>query len=185
MSAPLNLASRPFRNTRLPRLLLVLAWLVVLALTGLQAVLVWRLQPGQTAPQWREVQRLETQLASLAERERRARSEVDKDTLKRWLALQELVDRRAFSWSRLFVVLEELAPPGVRFLSLAPNLQEGYLRLELEAEARSQAEALELVRVLEARPEFEQVFPLNIDEAPAGRRMRCTMRYEPVPEEQP
>ncbi len=183
MSAPLNLASRPFRNTRLPRLLLGLAWLAVLALTGLQAVLVWRLLPTHTAPQWREARKLEAQLAAMAERDKLARSDVDKDTLKRWAALQELVDRRAFSWSRLFVVLEELAPPGVRVLSLAPHAHNGILRLEMEAEARSQAEALLLLSALEGRPEFDQVYPLSIDESPAGRRLRCTMLYQPPEEE--
>jgi len=183
VSAPLNLASRPFRNTRLPRLLLGLAWLGVLALTVLQAVLVWRLLPAHTEPQWREARRLESQLATMAQRDKLARTEVDKDTLERWSALQELVDRRAFSWSRLFVVLEELAPPGVRVLSLAPRVQGGSVKLELEAEARSQPEALELLRALEARPEFEQVYPLSMDESAGGRRLRCTMLYQQATEE--
>lgn len=185
MSAPLNLASRPFRNTRLPRLLLGLSWLGLAALTALQALLVYRLLPAQTEPRWREARRLETQLATLAEREQRSRTNVPSATLKRWAALREIVDRRAFSWSRLLQVLEEATPPGVRYLSLAPQPQEDGLGLEFEAEARSQADVLELVRALEARPEFEQVYPRSIEEAPGGRRVRCSMRYRPSGEEQP
>ncbi len=185
MSAPLNLASRPFRNTRLPRLLLGLAWLALVALTVLQGVLVYRLLPAQTEPRWREARRLESQLATLAEREQRSRTNVPAATIKRWAALREIVDRRAFSWSRLLQVLEEATPPGVRYLSLAPQPQDDGLGLEFEAEARTQADVLELVRALEARPEFEQVYPRNIDEAPGGRRVRCSMRYRPSGEDQP
>lgn len=185
MSAPLNLATRPFRNTRLPRLLLGLAWLGLVALTVLQAVLVHRLLPAQTEPRWREARRLETQLAALAEREQRSRTTVPAATLKRWAALREIVDQRAFSWTRLLLVLEETTPPGVRFLSLAPRPKEDGLGLEVEAEARTQADVLELVRVLEARPEFEQVYPRSIEESPSGRRVRFSLRYHAADEEQP
>ncbi len=185
MTAPLNLASRPFRNTRLPRLLLGLAWTVLLTLTAVQAVLIWRLLPSQTEPSWREARRLESQLATLAQREQRSRVEVPTATLKRWAALRELVDRRAFSWTRLLLVLEETTPPGVRLLSLSPQTREAGMGLEIEADARTQADVLQLVRLLEERPEFEQVYPLSIEESPAGRRVRCTMRYEPVAGGQP
>jgi len=63
-----------------------------------------------------------------------------------WTLLKELVDRRTFSWTSLFSVLEQTLPPSVRLLTITPRLDKGVLRLELTAATRSYEAGYELMR---------------------------------------
>jgi Tfp pilus assembly protein PilN len=177
----LNLATRPFRNERLPGLLLLLGFTLAGALTVKHALAVRELLPGRTSGLAREVAALEaeqTQLRSEAARLRRPPPEPG--TVAQWGLLRELVDRRAFSWSGLFSVLEEVLPPGVRLVSIAPKIEKGVRVLDLTAVARSNEDALELIRVLEDRPEFEDVLP-RTRTGESENEFRYTMIYHPRP----
>src|SRR6185295_11383405 len=99
----LNLATRPFRNERLPALLLALAFTVAGAVTLKHALMVRRLMPGRTSGLARQVDDLEAERARLGSEVARLRApRPEPAVLGRWTRLTELVDRRAFSWSRLF-----------------------------------------------------------------------------------
>jgi hypothetical protein len=66
----------------------------------------------------------------------------------------------------------------VRLLSIAPRVDKGEVTLELNAAARSYERGLELIRMLEDRPEFSNVYPVSRGDEEESR-FSYTMRYEP------
>lgn len=182
MSTPaLNLASRPFRNERLPALLVALGFTVAGAVTVKHALAVRELLPGRTSGLAQDVARLESEQARLREEAGRLRGpRPEPGKIAQWALLKDLVDRRAFSWSGLFAVLEEVLPPGVRLVSITPKIERGERLLDLTAVARSNEDALELIRVLEDRPEFEDVLP-RTRSGESENEFRYTMIYHPRP----
>jgi Tfp pilus assembly protein PilN len=183
---PLNLATRPFRNRRLPRLLLGLSALAVAALTAWQAGAVRGLLPDRTSAVHAEEARLQQALRELrAEAARLAAAEKpDKASLGHWKALADLVDRRLLSWTRLLERLEAALPEGVRLLRISPAFDGGGVRLDVEAEARTTQEALDFIQWLEDRPEFAHVYPASRDgEEPVT--LSLSMWYLPAPAEGP
>jgi Tfp pilus assembly protein PilN len=174
---PLNLASQPFRNERLPVLALVAAGLAVLALTVQHALLLRELLPGRTSAARREVAALEAKsviLRSEARSPRVPRPESAKVT--EWGLIKDLVDRRAFSWTLLFGQLESVLPDGVHLVSIAPNARKGELLLDVAAVTRSPEDAREFVRRLEGREEFDDVY---LREEGERGDVRFTMKYRP------
>ncbi len=184
MRRPHNLAARPFRNETLPALLLGLGWLVLVAGTVGHGFALARLLPASTSARHLEVDELETRLARLETRAASFKRDVPAATLSEWLFIKDMVDRRAFSWTRLLRNLEEVLPEGVRVIALAPDVDHNVLLLKLEAHVRAPEDGLELVRRLEQRPEFDHVDPLSTGEIQggAGRLLRLRMAYLPQPE---
>lgn len=180
---PYNLASRPFRNETLPALLLGLGFVLLLAGSAVHAVALWRLLPANTSARYREVDELEARLLRLETRAATLKRDVPAATLSEWLFVKDLVDRRAFSWTRLLRDLEEVMPEGVRVVALAPDADDDEIELKLDAHVRTPEDGLELVRRLEARPEFDHVDPLSTAEMQSGGRLlRLRMAYQPLPE---
>jgi hypothetical protein len=178
----LNLAGRPFRNERLPRLLFSLGLLALGAASVEHAIVLRRLLPDRTSALHAEAAALEGEVAALRADGSALRGPgPDRLTLERWSTLKELVDRRTFAWTELMARLESVLPRGVRLVAIQPKWERGELKLELEALARSADEGFGLVKALEDRPEFEEVYPLSKDERQDGSevRFRYAMRYKP------
>ena len=174
---PLNLASEPFRNERLPALLLAAAALGVLALTVEHAVVLRELLPGRTSAARQEATALEAESARLrAEARSQRAAKPEPARMAEWGQIKDLVDRRAFSWTLLFAHLESVLPDGVRLVSVAPSVRKGELLLDVTAVARSPEEAREFVRRLEGREQFDDVYLM--EEGESGE-VRFTMRYRP------
>ncbi|HVR69561.1 MAG TPA: hypothetical protein VMT87_01840 [Vicinamibacteria bacterium] len=175
----LNLASQPFRNETLPGVLLVLGALLLAGLTVQHALTLRRLLPDRTSVAHREAAALEAEAARLREESRALRvAQPEASVLAQWVLLKNLVDQRAFSWTGLFGVLEQSLPPGVRLLSITPEVEKGVMRLSLTAVARSYEQGIDLIRILEERPEFADVLPVTRD-AEVESRFRYRMRYVP------
>jgi type IV pilus assembly protein PilN len=180
VNGPLNLASRPFRNERLPRLLLGAAWVAVLALTAIHALLVRELLPERTSARHVEAQQLEDMLRTTAARVAASKADVSLENLKLWSALKAIVDGRTFSWTLLLGDLEQVVPPGIRIASLNPQQKDGRTLLKLEALVRKPEESLDFLHALELRPQFSLVYPLNVSEDNLGlRHVNYSMLYEP------
>ena len=100
---PLNFASQPFRNERLPVLLFGAASAVLLAATVHHALVVRALLPARTSKLHQEVAGLEGELDRLrAEGRTLTAPKLDKQAIEEWVVLKDLVDRRTFSWTGLF-----------------------------------------------------------------------------------
>lgn len=182
---PLNLASQPFRGERLPSLLLGLLGLALLGVTIEHALVLRRLLPGRTSALWREVAALEGESRALrAEAASLRVTKPDPAALAHWQTLKELVDRKMFSWTGLFSVLEEALPDSIRLVSIVPNVQKGEVSLDLEAVARSNEDGLDFIRTLEERDEFAEVVPLSRS-GEGGTQFRYTMKYLPPPAPSP
>ena len=180
MKSPLNLATNPARNERAPALAVGVAVALLLVLTVKQVLVVSRLASTAATTLDAEVAGLEKEIAGLREREvalRGARNEPT--TLARWTLLKDLVDGRAFSWTGLLARLEATIPAEVRLVAISPEAKHGHVELGLDAVARSAGQAVAFVKALEDRPEFEDVFVLQIDEDKDGARCRYKMTYFP------
>jgi Tfp pilus assembly protein PilN len=177
---PYNLASRPFRNETLPALLLAAGWVLLLAGSLVHALAVRRLLPASTSARHQEVADLERRLARLDTRAESFRLDVPEATLLDWSFVKDLVDRRAFSWTRLLYDLGRALPPGVRVMSVAPDAEDDRLIVELSAFLRAPQDGLDMVRRLEDSDEFSDVTPLSTSEMGDGREMRLRMRYAPA-----
>jgi Tfp pilus assembly protein PilN len=178
---PLNFASQPFRNERLPALLFGVAAVVLVAVTVRHALVLRALLPARTSKLHREVAALETELDRLrAEGRSLAAPQPDKQALAEWSVLKDLVDRRTFSWTGLFARLEQVLPREVRLVSIAPDVKNGQVVLDIVAVARPSQVGLSLVGLLEQRAEFEDVYPVRVSERDGGEaEFNYTMRYLP------
>jgi hypothetical protein len=128
----------------------------------------------------------ERELTSL-QKERRELElpEPTKEEVKRWSALEALIDRRTLSWTRLLSVLEGVVPPDVRLTTIMPRPTGDGFEIDVAAMARTDEAALSFLQQLEAHPEIDQVLPNGITEAPNGSELRCSLRYRPAPDAAP
>lgn len=120
-----NLSTRPFYNERLVRVVLGLITLVVVGLTGYNVVRIVALRSqgadarGQADAATREADRLRGEA-------QRIRQTINREQLA---AVQtaareanELIDRRAFSWTELFNRFEGTLPADVRIAAVTPQI---------------------------------------------------------------
>lgn len=181
MSLDLNLASRPFRNRRLPRFAAAALALAALLLTALHGLMLSRLHAAPARQRQAEVAALEAELRELrAAQSRLALPEVSRATAARWEAVREVVDRRAFSWTLLLSRLEAALPRDVRLVSVAPSAAEGRLFVQVSAEAETIEAGFALVARLEECPEFADVRPSSIVDGDQGQvEMQYRLQYLP------
>ncbi len=113
MSTKLNLSSSPFRNRVLP-------WTVtgVVALASIVALLFIAQATFQTNKQAEaaegEVAALRKEMAALNQKAREIESSLTPEQKRTLKSAHTLVDRKRFSWSRLFTDLEAALPGSVR-----------------------------------------------------------------------
>jgi Tfp pilus assembly protein PilN len=180
MMGPLNLATRPFRNERLPTLLLWAALAVLLGLSVKHGLVVGELLSTRSVVLEHEVRALDAEAEALrSERAKQNAPSPEPATVRQWALVSSLVDRRAFSWTDLLARLEEVLPPGVHLVSIAPTIQKGKVALEFDAVARTPEEALDLVKALQARKDFAEVFPTGLDRGKEGTELGISLRYIP------
>lgn len=118
MSAKLNLASKPFRNRALP-------WTITALITILSFVaLVWIAQStfrtnAQLAAIQRENSELQQENNTISARQKAVETALTPEQKKDLKYAHGLVDRKKFSWARLFADLEASLPGGVRVTRIA------------------------------------------------------------------
>lgn len=178
-----NLATRPFRNERLPAVLMVLALVVLLGLSVKHALVLRGLLPSRTAVVEGEVRALEQELRELqSEALTLPRPTPETRLVSEWQALRGLVDRRAFSWTRLLSRLEDVLPVGVKISSVAPTVKDGRITVEITAVGRTITDGFGFMKVLEATPDFEDVVPSSVGDTVDGDggEIHYRMKYTPA-----
>jgi Tfp pilus assembly protein PilN len=111
--ARLNLASDPFRNRALPWTVAVVVSAV--SLLALAYVLSeYRRASAETALADRQVRELNARRAELDRQAAEIKQTIPPEQQETLKAAHSLVDLKSFSWSRLFVDLEEVLPSSVR-----------------------------------------------------------------------
>ncbi len=141
MRIPVNLAREPFRRDR-P--MLIGSALAALALLGTLGFLISTIMAENRQSQDARVAlaRVNTQLANVqreqAKLDAAMRLPGNEIVLDRSVFINELIKRKAISWTRIFADLEKVLPPNVRILAVRPavNAQDQvFLDLSLAADA--------------------------------------------------
>jgi Tfp pilus assembly protein PilN len=185
MRGPLNLATRPVRNERLPALVFVIAALAMFLVTVQHAFIVYHLMPGRSKALREEVTALRKESEQLdLEKARLARLPSTPQLRTEWSVIRNLVDRRTFWWSKLFEVLEKALPFEVRLVSVTPRTKEGKYHLDMVVRARSVEDGFAFVKELERRDEFEEVVASGVSRIASVSgstnnevEVQLTMRY--------
>lgn len=135
-----NLSTRPFYNERAVRAGIAVAALLTSALTVFNVAEILSLR-GRNAELVARAEAAETKAAELRTQARGVeqalnRAEVDAVQAAAREANQ-LIDRRAFSWTTLFNQFEETLPPDVRIVAVAPQVdRDGRMLVAVTAIAR-------------------------------------------------
>ena len=159
MRAELNLASRPFKRTRLFWLLAGVSGAFLVFAAG--ALLAVYFQEHELPPELvaREEQ-LKVQLRVLNGEESRLRSMLQDPAnsivLERSLFLNQLLQRKGISWTRTFADLEVVLPPRVQVMQIRPEVTlESMVHLDMQVGAETPADFIEFLKALEQSDIFE------------------------------
>jgi hypothetical protein len=160
MRLEINLASQPYEDARQFWIRwgsgVALVAILTLALLAETVVgLVYAHKDQQTIDHYKTL---------IAEREReRANAEAvlnrpeNRATRDRSRFLNQLIERKAFSWTQVFEDLEKIMPARLHVISIRPELDEqNELQIKLTVAGESRDRALELVRHMEESPRFRQ-----------------------------
>lgn len=98
----------------------------------------------------------------------------NRSTRDRSQFLNELFQRKSFSWTRVFEDLEQVMPPHLHVVSINPAMSpDDQLELKLDVAGESRDRALELVRNMENSRHFRQThISQEINAATSGDNVR-------------
>lgn len=160
MRITINLASQPFEDAQR----FVRQWTLTLGLVGLLTLVlvvgaVLRLRSWSVEE--RRIHDLQAQLAQgdreIGQAEAFLNRPENRDTRDKSLILNDLIARKAFSWTEVFSDLERIMPPRLHVVSIRPELTpDNQLALRMMVAGESRERALELVRHMEQSPRFRQ-----------------------------
>ena len=170
MRLDLNLATRPYEDAgefwvRWGAAVGVLA-LLTLALVG------WTVRGWMDAGRDRQaIAQLESQIHERDTERASAQAFLEmaanRSTRDQSQFLNGLIQRKAFSWTRVFEDLERVMPKSLHVVSLRPEINEqGQLALEMKVVGATRAPAVELVQRMETSKHFQG--PALVAESLAG-----------------
>lgn len=173
MRTSINLASRPFVDYRGFLLTAGILGLVALGFTVfllVAGISTWR----ETSTTQGRLRALENRSAQLAAEQRELETEMRApgtfEQLEQVHFVNQLIQRKAFSWTQLFFDLQERLPAQVRVLALSPSLREdGKVLVEMRLGAASQGALIECLQSLEQGQKFRDVALHTQGEGRAGR----------------
>jgi len=129
--------------------------ILTLALLGL-AVRGW-INAGRDR---HDIAQLQQQIAELDNERAQAQAFLDlaanRSTRDQSQFLNGLIQRKAFSWTRVFEDLERVMPPNLHVVSLRPELNEqNQMQLDMRVAGDTRAAAVELVHRMEGSKHFQ------------------------------
>lgn len=160
MRLDINLASQPYEDARQ----FWLRWGTAVGAVGLLTLLLLALD----ATNWIDARRDRSAMSQARDLiakcdDRRANAErvlnlpQNRTTRDESQFLNELIERKAFSWTRVLENLESVMPPRVHVVSISPHLDEdNQLALKMTIAGDSRDRAIELARRMEASRRFAQ-----------------------------
>ena len=163
MKTHFNLASSPLENNR--RFIAGAAALGTIAVAALFFLSVHAVQARRTNGAIRAaISRLQDQIrASQREQERLRVALKDPKTVEvmnRAQFLNNLIEQRTFPWTRMFADLEQILPPGVRVVSISPQMDKaGRVKVVLVVSAVNDEQKMKFVRSMVSSAAFSNVRP--------------------------
>jgi type IV pilus assembly protein PilN len=168
MRLDINLATRPYEDARE-------FWTRWGLGVGLLAVLTVFLL-GWTVKAWTEagrdrqdIARLEAEIGERDSERAKAQAFLDlasnRSTRDQSQFLNGLIQRKAFSWTRVFEDLEQVMPQNLHVVSLRPELSdENQMKLEMKVVGDSRSAAIDLVHRMEGSKHFRDAQLLSESE---------------------
>jgi len=159
MRLDINLATRPYEDARQ----FWMRWGLGVGALGLATVVLiafaihgW-IEAGHDR---RTIRGLQRQIAERDDERARAQSylnlEMNRSTRDESQFLNSLIQRKAFSWTRVFEDLEKVMPPSLHVVSLKPALNDGdQLELEMKVAGENRAAVVDLVHRMEGSSHFQ------------------------------
>lgn len=160
-----NLSTRPFYNVRAVQALLGLLAIVVVAVTLFNVVAIIRLTASQRTLGASAAQ-AEDEAARLRAEAVRIRAQINPQELAvvadAAREANDIIDRRAFSWTELFSQFEATLPPDVRITAIRPRLdKQGNFVVAVGVEARRAEDLDEFIEALENTGSFHNVLSIQ------------------------
>jgi Tfp pilus assembly protein PilN len=160
MKLRLNLSTTPLDNKR-PFLAaagaLAAVGLLTFALLGHAAYTSWRSSRALRA----EISQWESEIR--INREKQAALDTyfqtagARQVLDRAAFLNSLIGQRSFPWTKIFMDLEQILPPGVRVVNISPKLDNGRALVELTVGAESDESKIKFLQNLEKSKVFSDI----------------------------
>lgn len=156
-----NLSTRPFYNTRIVRVGLIVVAVIAAGLTMFNAAELWRLQSANTQ-QSQVMAQNETEARDLRRKAQAVQQSIDRSQLSRVDAAAReanaLIDRRAFSWTALLNQFQATLPPSVRIMSVQPQVDDtGRMLVAIRVLSRQQEDRDTFIEALEKSGVFREV----------------------------
>jgi Tfp pilus assembly protein PilN len=157
-----NLSTRPFYNERVLLVVLALAAAAVLVLTAFNVDRLVDLS-RQSTELGRRTAADQQAAGDLLRRAEAIRAGIDRDELERVRAAareaNDLIDRRTFSWTEFFNLIETTLPPDVMLTAVRPQIHEGAVSVSMTVVGRSTADLDAFMEQLEKTGAFSDVLP--------------------------
>jgi Tfp pilus assembly protein PilN len=165
MRLDINLASQPYEDARQFWLrwgsALAIAAVITLGLV-IVAALGWKDASKDRlimANQHREIDELDRKRAQAEKTLNLPENRATRDASQ---LLNELIERKAFSWTRVFEDMEKVMPPRVHLVSISPELDpDNQLSLKMVVAGNSRDRAIELTHRMEDSHRFAQTNVLS------------------------
>ena len=199
----INLASRPFYNTRLYLVAFTASVALLLIMTILNLVTLFQ---GQAA--WKRFGEdqagLQSQLRSLDHDVLTLQRELQRRDLTAVSAQSKFANvaivHRMFSWTLMFNRLEQIMPPTVKLRSLRPRVDENGIHFRVIGTSKDASAFADFEEALLEAPLFSEVYPQSESVAASGKGIDFSLSFrylasadsqvgaatvEQAPEEQP
>lgn len=181
----LNLASRPWQNTRPFWITVAVASVLILVLlvNNVQAAWTYYMETEETRAAISDIQTRATAEKQAAARLQEQIDGLDRnDLMRRVDFVNRQIAERAFSWSQLLDHLERVIPDDVRLTSLRPSIEEnGRIQLALNCKAKNQHAYVDTIRQITADPYFHNPYPLSESTKDGEVSFTLQVTYRPDP----
>jgi Tfp pilus assembly protein PilN len=159
MRLDINLATRPYEDARE----FWGRWGLGVGVLGVLTLLLL----GLTVSGWRkagkdrqDIAQLEAQIAERDNERAKAQAYLDmaanRSTRDQSQFVNGLIQRKSFSWTRVFEDLEQVMPPNLHVVSLRPELNEqNQMELDMRVAGDNRSAAIELVHRMEGSRHFQ------------------------------
>ena len=172
MRLDINLATRPYEDARefWARWGLGVGLLGVLTLV----LLSWTVRGWSNAGRDRhDIAQLQEQIAERDRERAQAQAFLDmaanRSTRDQSQFLNGLIQRKAFSWTRVFEDLERVMPPNLHVVSLRPELNDqNQMELEMKVAGDTRAAAVEFVHRMEDSKHFQGAQLVQVGQGSEG-----------------
>ena len=172
MRVAINLATQPYEDARE----FWARWGGGVAALGVVTLLLFTLAVHGWIKAGRDRQSIRQVKQQIAERDNeRAKAQVflelaaNRSTRDQSQFLNGLIQRKSFSWTRVFEDLELVMPVDLHVVSLRPELNEqNQLQLEMKVAGTTRAAAVELVHRMEGSPHFQDTLLVHEGQAAQG-----------------